>query len=142
MDTIISFLLREVFLWPIIFIMVAGILVVPFATPASCVGWIWGNFMGRVRLIQAPVSFFLCIYGLGLTVGIWFINPSREAINAVVDSPVSALGIPGLVMVLALMEQRRLALPRFWGRMGLCSSILAGLALYWMALAATMSAAV
>ncbi len=142
MDNLISLLMTEILIGPIIFIMVTGILLVPFATPLACAGWIFGNLSGRVAVLKAPISFFLALYGLVLTVGIWFVNPSREAIEAVAGAPVPALGIPLLILLLALFEQYRLSLPRFWKRAGWISSALAGVALYWMALAATMSAAV
>ena len=142
MESIISFLIREIFIFPILFIMITGVLVVPFVTPVACAGWLVGSLLGKVPIFKTPVTFLLALYGVGLTVGIWFMNPGIALIEAVANSPVAALGIPGLVMALSLLEQRRISPTVFWKRTGQVSSVLAGLALYWMALAATMSAAV
>ena len=142
MESIISFLIREIFIFPILFIMITGVLVVPFVTPVACAGWLVGSLLGKVPIFKTPVTFLLALYGVALTVGIWFMNPGIALIEAVANSPVAALGIPGLVMALSLLEQRRISPSVFWKRTGRVSSVLAGLALYWMALAATMSAAV
>ena len=99
MESIISFLIREIFIFPILFIMITGVLVVPFVTPVACAGWLVGSLLGKVPIFKTPVTFLLALYGVGLTVGIWFMNPGIALIEAVANSPVAALGIPGLAPI-------------------------------------------
>ena len=142
MDAIVSFLIEEFLVVPLLIFMLTGVLVVPFVTPVACIAWIYGALFGKVPLSQTPVSFLLSLFGLGLTVGIWFMDTSFDRIDKVVNNPLPAIGIPCVFMLYALWEQKKAHLVSKWKRIGWASTILASAAPYWMAFSAVMSAAV
>ena len=132
----------EIIILPVIFIMVMGILVVPFITPVLCLIYLVSAMKGWFPPSKMPVSFFVVLAGFVVTVGFWLINPGTGEIQYIVDQPLITL-LPQLILLgLALLELMRHQL-EFWKKLlAGCTVVMSCTALYWMAIAAVMSAAV
>ena len=142
MDSIISYVVTEYLVIPLFAVMALGLLIVPFATPLISAVWIFHVCLGRLPLLKTPITFLLMLFGLGITVGVWFVNPDIETIDKVVNRPLTTLGLPCLALLPAFFEVKRAKLTPKWRKAGYSGIFLSALALYWMALSASLSAMV
>ena len=131
----------ELLALPILFIMLTGFLLVPWLTPLSAVILLF-HIIRNHKYPQALCSCLLCCYGLISSVGIWFVNPATADINKITDQPQFML-LPQLVVLLfACREQFLLGVAEHRKLPVYGTLVLSATALYWMAIAAVMSAAV
>ncbi len=128
-------------IWPLIFIMLSGFLIVAWLAPLSAGLALAGMFL-KYPLETIKFSVLLCLYGLVTTVVIWFTD-DMSAMSWVANNPLYSL-VPQLVVLgLALVEQSRLKATNFIMKLGMVIAlVLSSLGLYWVTLAAVMSASI
>ncbi|MGI9282040.1 MAG: hypothetical protein ACR2PX_20750 [Endozoicomonas sp.] len=124
---------------PFILIMLTGFLVIPWLTPISALAFLAFSIRSGDHR-QTPASLLLSIYGLVSSIGIWF-TEGMVTIDYIAENPQFFLLPPVVLLMLAIKEQRKLKKTRK-RKLKYFSLTLSSLALYWITLAAVMSASV